>query len=65
MFLNLNTRIIMFKKSKIYSFPRKPYVQRSYCDLNEYISYVHKPVKFILTNTDTGFKDKELKVNKF
>ena len=45
------------KNLKFIHFPES-HIFESYCDLNEYISYVHKPVKFILTNTDTGLRTK-------
>lgn len=46
-----------FKNLKFVHFP-ETHVFESYYDLNEYISYIHKPVKFILTNTNTGLRTK-------
>ncbi len=46
-----------FKNLKFVHFPES-HMFESYNDLDEYISYIHKPVKFILTNTDTGLRTK-------
>lgn len=46
-----------FQKLKFVQFPQLHYFE-SYYDLNEYLEYVHEPVKFIITNTKTGLRTK-------
>ena len=46
-----------FQNLKFLQFPENHYFE-SYYDLNEYLEYVHEPVKFIITNTKTGLRTK-------